>query len=248
MSLQHMLPPTTGSDWGTDSCTVHDLTGHSPVRQCPCECRTSLAAQGHCLLQVHWCCPLVARGGLAPLTSSCEVWGPPRGHPATPPGAWGPAAYPRPCWRLQVSYPSAPAASRAGPRAQGCQRSSGELCVHSSPMERAGHFPGHFSLSPKARISILHESRNGVAGALGTCPCTGLEGVRAVLSDLSLLSLGNQDGDGTRDGQGPASDRSPALCWHFLPLVPPAPHWPLPLRAEFVVAEGLPLLMVELPS
>jgi len=59
-AAQCMLPTTTGSDWETDSCTVHDLTGHSPIQQRPGECPMPPAAPGHRLLQVHWCCPLVA--------------------------------------------------------------------------------------------------------------------------------------------------------------------------------------------
>uniref|UniRef100_A0A8C7AQJ5 Piezo type mechanosensitive ion channel component 1 (Er blood group) n=1 Tax=Neovison vison TaxID=452646 RepID=A0A8C7AQJ5_NEOVI len=63
----HMLPPTTGSDWGTDSCTVHDLTGHSPVRQCPLQPRlaepretSALHSLGHLVLDQSYVCALIA--------------------------------------------------------------------------------------------------------------------------------------------------------------------------------------------
>lgn len=70
-----MLSTTTGSDWETDSCTVHDLTGHSPVQQRPRECHMPRAAQGPGLPPALWCCPLVARGGLALLTSPSVLSG-----------------------------------------------------------------------------------------------------------------------------------------------------------------------------
>ncbi|XP_044111495.1 piezo-type mechanosensitive ion channel component 1 isoform X3 [Neovison vison] len=64
-AAQHMLPPTTGSDWGTDSCTVHDLTGHSPVRQCPLQLAepretSALHSLGHLVLDQSYVCALIA--------------------------------------------------------------------------------------------------------------------------------------------------------------------------------------------
>lgn len=86
-----------------------------------------------------------------------------------------------------------------------------------------------------------------MAGALGTCLGTELEGGQGLCPTCPFTVLETKMVNGTRTGQGAASDRSRALCQHFLPLVPP-PHWPLSLRAAFGVGEGLPPLMLELPQ
>ena len=72
------------------------------------------------------------------------------------------------------------------------------------------------------------------------------KGVRASVQPVPSV-LETKMVNGMRTGQGAASDRSRALCQHFLPLVPP-PHWPLGLRAAFGVGEGLPPLMLEFPQ
>jgi len=62
-----MLPTTTGSDWETDSCTVHDLTGHSPIQQRPvrpglAEPRepSPLHSLGHLIMDQSYVCALTA--------------------------------------------------------------------------------------------------------------------------------------------------------------------------------------------
>ncbi|XP_064437032.1 piezo-type mechanosensitive ion channel component 1 isoform X1 [Mirounga angustirostris] len=66
-AAQCMLSTTTGSDWETDSCTVHDLTGHSPVQQRPvhpglAEPRepSALHSLGHLIMDQSYVCALVA--------------------------------------------------------------------------------------------------------------------------------------------------------------------------------------------
>ncbi|XP_027473901.2 piezo-type mechanosensitive ion channel component 1 isoform X5 [Zalophus californianus] len=66
-AAQCMLPTTTGSDWETDSCTVHDLTGHSPVQQRPLRPRLAepqepspLHSLGHLIMDQSYVCALIA--------------------------------------------------------------------------------------------------------------------------------------------------------------------------------------------
>ncbi|XP_077918825.1 piezo-type mechanosensitive ion channel component 1 isoform X6 [Halichoerus grypus] len=66
-AAQCMLPTTTGSDWETDSCTVHDLTGHSPIQQRPvrpglAEPRepSPLHSLGHLIMDQSYVCALTA--------------------------------------------------------------------------------------------------------------------------------------------------------------------------------------------
>ncbi|XP_072587457.1 piezo-type mechanosensitive ion channel component 1 isoform X4 [Vulpes vulpes] len=66
-AAQHMLPTTVGSDWETDSCTVHDLTGHTPVRQRPVHPRLAepqetspLHSLGHLIMDQSYVCALIA--------------------------------------------------------------------------------------------------------------------------------------------------------------------------------------------
>ncbi|XP_042826522.1 piezo-type mechanosensitive ion channel component 1 isoform X5 [Panthera tigris] len=76
-ATQRVPPTTTGPDWETDSCTVHDLTGHSPVRQRPRECHAARGCPGT---------PPAAGGEIAGLHS----WHPgdlPRGQSRTGVGA-----------------------------------------------------------------------------------------------------------------------------------------------------------------
>ncbi|XP_057170606.1 piezo-type mechanosensitive ion channel component 1 isoform X3 [Ursus arctos] len=66
-AAQCMLSTTTGSDWETDSCTVHDLTGHSPVQQRPPHPRLAgpretspLHSLGHLIMDQSYVCALIA--------------------------------------------------------------------------------------------------------------------------------------------------------------------------------------------
>lgn len=107
-------------------------------------------------------------------------------------------------------------------------------------MERAGHLPGHFSVSLKAGFPFCTNQEIESLVLWGLTRAWGWKGSGLSCPTRPFLVLETKMVNGARAGQGPASDSSPALCWHFPPLAPPAPHWPLPLRAEFVVAKGLP--------
>ncbi|XP_029781951.1 piezo-type mechanosensitive ion channel component 1 [Suricata suricatta] len=66
-AAQPAPPATTGSEWETDNCTVHDLTGHSPALQRPLHPRPSepremspLHGLGHLIMDQSYVCALIA--------------------------------------------------------------------------------------------------------------------------------------------------------------------------------------------